>query len=408
MIFRKLFYVFLILWFAKGQCQHNVILEALDAPSGPPQFTIVNCGSPVGYLADGLPANSADIAAIQPILVNVTVPGPYHFTTNTINGVVFSASGTFTAAGTQTVNLIGSGIPTDYTVDNNMFNYTVTNTTGTNAGSCSFPRRVYVPDQNYTGNIRNDGRHRFLYRVITGPGNKHWLQTNLGAHYNQVGHPNFNPDAAATNADDYLAFGSLFQVGRNSDGHELLTWTSATSATGLSPTATPAPAANIIANTGLYYVSTNASRQTGVTGNNYGTAIDSNGRIIIGPGMPCPSGFVVAKESDYITGYNAGNAFWLNNALKLIAPRVYRDAANGSLIAYNRRLIRGNDPSNYPFLSSAAPEFVIEGGILTTPGNTTHWDRRSVETYFNDNNNNTFDGDPRASLDGYPIRCVKP
>jgi hypothetical protein len=396
MIFKKIFYAFVVLWFAQGQCQHNVILEALDAPSGAPQFTIVNCGSPVGYLADGLPANSADIAAIQPILVNVTVPGPYNFTTNTINGVIFSATGTFTNTGTQTVNLIGSGIPTDYTVDNNTIPYSVSNVTATNAGTCSFTRKVYVPDQNYTGTIRNDGMHRFLYKVITFNG-KEWLQTNLGAHYNQVGHPNFNPEMAATGINDYLAFGSLFQVGRNSDGHELMTWTSATSGIPVSGTST-----TITANSGQFYISSNAAN-----GDYYAIKTAFNGHFIVGPDIPCPSGFYPMFETytasnDVPSGsYNAGSSYWINSPLKLVAPTVYRNAANGNMLSYGRRLIRLNNVSTFPNHTSNSPQFVIEGGAITytdTFGVTAYMDRRFIES---------GNIDRRGQLDGYPMRCVK-
>ena len=45
------------------------------------------------------------------ISVNVTTPGSYAISTNTVNGYKFSASGTFAAAGNQTVVLIPAGTP---------------------------------------------------------------------------------------------------------------------------------------------------------------------------------------------------------------------------------------------------------------------------------------------------------
>ena len=50
------------------------------------------------------------------------------------------------------------------------------------------------------------------YFEVDGGGGRKWLDRNLGA--SQV----------ATSADDYLAYGSLFQFGRDSDGHELVYW----------------------------------------------------------------------------------------------------------------------------------------------------------------------------------------
>lgn len=394
-------------------------MEALEGENPAPVFTITNCNvSTVGYLGQGLSAASADIAAEQVIRINVTVPGAYDFTTGAVNGVTFRATGNFSSAGIQDITLIGSGTPVDYTLGNGTFTYTVTNTTGTNAGSCSFTRKVYVPDQNYTGTIRNDGQHRFLYKVVLGPGSDHWLQTNLGANYNKVGDPDFNPEAAATSIDDYKAFGSLFQVGRNSDGHELINWTSATSGTPLSGTATPAPVPTATpVDSGLFYTSTDGTRtpnndpdtEDPETGNYYGWKKLNVPlkKYTVGPGDPCPSGFGVAQESFYgIANYNAGVTPWFNNPIKLIAPEMYRNGNNGNLVAYGvagRRLMRTSQLALFPTATVISPEFVIDGGNLVfSNASTTHTDRRLSGI------NSGAVYDPRGTLDGYPVRCVKP
>jgi hypothetical protein len=46
------------------------------------------------------------------IQVNVTTTGSYTITTDTVNGIKFSATGRFTNTGVQTVDLKGSGVPT--------------------------------------------------------------------------------------------------------------------------------------------------------------------------------------------------------------------------------------------------------------------------------------------------------
>lgn len=51
------------------------------------------------------------------------------------------------------------------------------------------------------------------------------MNSNLGANYNKVGHPAFNPDAIPNSVKDLNAFGSNYQWGRYSDGHELINWT---------------------------------------------------------------------------------------------------------------------------------------------------------------------------------------
>jgi hypothetical protein len=46
------------------------------------------------------------------VQVNVTTPGAYSISTNTVNGISYSGTGTFTATGVQTVTLTGTGTPT--------------------------------------------------------------------------------------------------------------------------------------------------------------------------------------------------------------------------------------------------------------------------------------------------------
>lgn len=372
-------------------CSFN---KAINAAA--PLFNILSCqdsGSTVGWLAKGLPSNSAEILAQQVIQVDVIQPGNYFFSTNNVNGVQFAASGTFTATGTQSVTLNATGTPVNYTVDNNSISFIINGASNV----CSFTRNVYLPDQNYTGSIRNtNNKHRFLYKIITGPNNYEWLATNLGAHYNQVGHPSFNPEAAAANENDYLAYGSLFQAAKNSDGHELVTWTSSTSAIQLSATSSsfvsPTQPTDTAANDGLYYISTNVNKEIGVKSLN-----NTTGLFFVGPGNPCPTGFINAQRDQFGGNYNAGTAYWSANTLKLVAPPVYRSAVDGTITAYTRRLLRGGNLGSFPGATSASAEFVISGGNLIN--NSLYWDRRVFES---------SNSDLRGSLDGYPVRCVKP
>ena len=64
-----------------------------------------------------------------------------------------------------------------------------------------------------------DGDHDFIYLPVLGEDGNTWLNNNLGAHYSNVGHANFNPASQATAYNDHLAYGSLYQWGRLSDGH---------------------------------------------------------------------------------------------------------------------------------------------------------------------------------------------
>lgn len=71
-----------------------------------------------------------------------------------------------------------------------------------------------------------DGDHNFIYCAVMGPNGKKWLNHNLGAEYSREPtsnnpNPHFNPEAVPTGHNDWKAFGSLFQYGRDADGHEL-------------------------------------------------------------------------------------------------------------------------------------------------------------------------------------------
>ena len=61
-----------------------------------------------GFYIHLKPLDAANTVVIQ---VNVTTPGSYALSTNTINGISFTASGVFTAAGLQNIILRGSGVP---------------------------------------------------------------------------------------------------------------------------------------------------------------------------------------------------------------------------------------------------------------------------------------------------------
>lgn len=82
--------------------------------------------------------------------VTVTIPGSYTISSNTVNGVTFTKSGTFTSVGVQTVVLIGSGTPansgnSDFAVKfgNSQCNFTINfgnpsiGTLGGGGGACT-------------------------------------------------------------------------------------------------------------------------------------------------------------------------------------------------------------------------------------------------------------------------------
>ncbi len=66
--------------------------------------------SPSGTYTQGVTLTSTNTVQVQ---VTVTTPGTYTISTNTVNGVSFSKTGTFTATGVQNVILNGTGTPTN-------------------------------------------------------------------------------------------------------------------------------------------------------------------------------------------------------------------------------------------------------------------------------------------------------
>ncbi|MDR2238613.1 MAG: fibrobacter succinogenes major paralogous domain-containing protein [Chryseobacterium sp.] len=83
-----------------------------------------------------------------------------------------------------------------------------------------------IPDKQI-GLLDNTGvnNHNFLYLPVQGEDGNLWLNNNLGADYSNIDSPSFNITQQATSAADIKAYGSLFQLGRKPDGHELIIWT---------------------------------------------------------------------------------------------------------------------------------------------------------------------------------------
>lgn len=65
-------------------------------------------GGQGGLYMAGIPATASNVDTVS---VNVTVLGSYSITTNSVNGISFSASGAFTTLGTQNVILTATGTP---------------------------------------------------------------------------------------------------------------------------------------------------------------------------------------------------------------------------------------------------------------------------------------------------------
>ena len=92
---------------------------------------------------------------------------------------------------------------------------------GNNKGSISIKSIGGIPDRNFV-----DDNHKFIYMPIVALDGNIWLSHNLGANYTNINHPSFNPHLMAKSYSDKDAYGSLYQWGRFSDGHELIDYKS--------------------------------------------------------------------------------------------------------------------------------------------------------------------------------------
>ncbi len=77
-----------------------------------------------------------------------------------------------------------------------------------------------IPDRNFS-----DDDHKFIYTTVMALDGNVWLSHNLGANYTNINNPSFNPFVMAKSFSDIDAYGSLYQWGRSSDGHELINYT---------------------------------------------------------------------------------------------------------------------------------------------------------------------------------------
>lgn len=98
----------------------------------PVAYTL-NCGSlgaPAGNYAPGIAMTAANTLSVP---VNVTYKGAYTISTNTVNGISFSASGVFSTTGAQTITLTASGTP----ISGGSFTYIISSNSTSSAATCT-------------------------------------------------------------------------------------------------------------------------------------------------------------------------------------------------------------------------------------------------------------------------------
>jgi len=201
-----------------------------------------------------------------------------------------------------------------------------------------------------------------VYELVSSTG-RVWMDRNLGA------------SRTATSSTDYLAYGSQFQWCRAADGHEKITWTSATAGTAVngittmfSATSTPGHSLFILNTTSPFYWLTTPQTDGSLWWN--GTTAGANN--------PCPTGYHVPTYTEWQNEINAGisNDVTAYSKLKLLLAGD-RDRSNGSLTSI------GN--IGYYWSSSV-------NGTL------------AYSLYFY-SSNATYDSNGRSN--GFSVRCIK-
>jgi uncharacterized protein (TIGR02145 family) len=128
------------------------------------------------------------------------------------------------------------------------------------------------------------------YGVLTSTVTKRkWMDRNLGA------------TRAATAADDYQAYGDLFQWGRPADGHQLINWTSSSAGTGVNGLTTVIATTDIPGNSSFIDASNTTTYDWRNDNNNNRWTTNSQG--------PCPTGWHVPTATEWaaeVSGSVAG------------------------------------------------------------------------------------------------------
>ena len=172
-----------------------------------------------------------------------------------------------------------------------------------------------IPDRMFgvADNTGNAVTHLMLYAPILAEDGNIWLNNNLGADYSNINKASFNPVQQATVSDDFKSYGSLFEWGRKSDGHELINWSSSTAGTAVNGTTTVS-SNNSTPTHALYIYNVNLADWIA-------TPDDTLWSTEASVNNPCPRGYRVVNATEFnnyvtIMGITNGGGAYASN-LKL-------------------------------------------------------------------------------------------
>ena len=309
------------------------------------QGTSVISTSGIGYNGETVP--SASTITVQ---VTVSEPTSYNFSaTHAGTGLVYSASGSFAAAGTYPVILQNNGVAIPW----NTFGVLTMTLTGA-SNTVNLVPRIDIKSIPASATAAVD----VTFGIQT------WMDRNLGAR------------RVATAINDVLSYGNHYQWGRPADGHEITVWNGATptsgrgfyNATALEALATSDAPGN------ANFILTNVTPFDWRSDNN-------NNRWATANQGPCPVGYHVPTNAQWATADSFGA--WNNNT----------DTYNSALK-----------------LPSAGRRFSITGLLYNQGSLGFYWSSTVNGTYarylaFGITAARTSYGSDRAS--GFTVRCLK-
>jgi hypothetical protein len=201
----------------------------------------------------------------------------------------------------------------------------------------------------------------FTYNLVTSATGEVWLDRNLGA--TQV----------ATSSTDHLAYGSLYQWGRGTDGHQLINWTGSTTGTAVNGTTTTLSTSD--APVDSLFIKMPNTPYDWRSGQN-----DNLWQGVNGINNPCPAGYRVPTETEL----DAERASWSNNN----AAGAFASPLKLPLTGY-----RSHDDGVFVYVSTYG--YLLSSTVI---------DIESRVLYFSSNASAMF---PGRRGHGLSVRCIK-
>jgi uncharacterized protein (TIGR02145 family) len=180
---------------------------------------------------------------------------------------------------------------------------------------------VTIPTASSSGQVLYSINNGPKWGPIVGPTDvinprtgKIWMDRNLGA------------TRVATSSTDHLAYGSMYQWGRGSDGHQLINWTDATTGTPVNGTTTTLSSTNVPGNANYISNFTDPFDWRNPQNNNLWQGVS-------GTNNPCPTGYRIPTLAEWNTerlswiSDNSAGAF--ASPLKLVMAGG-RDSSDGA------------------------------------------------------------------------------